>query len=265
MSTLKKIVPKIIKKQLIKALDSLMPKLGYRREVPQKLNFKKENLLETLFENIKTMGFSPKHIIDVGANHGAWTRETLKHFPNAYYTLLEPQKWLQTSFQDLLNTNSKIEVHAVGAGAETGSFLFTLVNRDDSCSFRYTKEEAEKEGFKQIEIPVVTLNKLVSKMPNVPVPDLIKIDAEGLDIEVLKGADTLFGKTEVFMVEASVNCKMFDNSVMNMINFMDQKGYTLFEITDLNRPFVPNVLWLVELVFVKKGGVLDTYKMKIEL
>ena len=42
---------------------------------------------------------------------------------------------------------------------------------------------------------------------------------------------------------------------------MDKKGYSLFEITDLNRPFQPQVLWLVELAFVKKQGIIDSYKI----
>ena len=211
------------------------------------------------------MGFFPKHIIDVGANHGNWTRETLNHFPDAFYTLLEPQNWLQPKFQDLLDKNDKISLHAVGAGAASGSFLFTLVNRDDSCTFRYTKEEADREGYKQIELPIITLNELVKSKTDLPFPDLVKIDAEGLDIEVLKGANTLFGKTEIFMVEASVNCKMLHNDVIKTINFMDQNGYVLFDITDLNRPFNPKLLWLVELVFVKKGGILDSYNLKVNL
>jgi hypothetical protein len=60
------------------------------------------------------------------------------------------------------------------------------------------------------------------------------------------------------MVEAGVVNKGFDNSFLNIINFMDQKGYRLFEITDLNRPFSMQVLWLVELVFIKKGGYIDS-------
>ncbi len=39
---------------------------------------------------------------------------------------------------------------------------------------------------------------------------------------------------------------------------MDAKGYCLFDITDLNRPWEKPVLWLVELVFVRKGGRLDS-------
>ncbi|MFZ3273450.1 MAG: FkbM family methyltransferase, partial [Lutibacter sp.] len=128
---------------------------------------------------------------------------------------------------------------------------------DDSCSFRYTEEEAKVAGFEQIEIPVVTLNKLLADS-DLPIPDIIKIDAEGLDLEVLKGASNLFGKTEIFMVEAGVVNKIFDNSFLKLINFMDQNNYRLFDITDINRPFQPKVLWLVELVFVKKDGYIDS-------
>jgi hypothetical protein len=80
-----------------------------------------------------------------------------------------------------------------------------------------------------------------------------KIDAEGLDLEVLKGASNYFEKTEIFMVEAGV---LSQNLIIafKIINFM-MEGYRLFDISDLNRPFQPRVLWLVELVFIKIMGL----------
>lgn len=217
----------------------------------------KDYLLFNFYNTLKKMGFTPKHIVDVGANHGTWTRQALSHFPEANYTLLEPQYWLKDSFQDILDTNSRVQFYPVGAGEKKGSFQFTIVDRDDSCSFRYSPEEAKEAGFEQIEIPVVTLNDLLSNSV-LPVPDIIKIDAEGLDIEVLRGASDFFGKTEIFMVEAGVVNKLFDNSLLKLINFMNENNYRLFEITDINRPFQLQVLWLVELVFVKKNGFIDT-------
>ncbi|AWG21446.1 FkbM family methyltransferase [Flavobacterium faecale] len=254
----------LLKRVLLQLVNPVALKLGYVR-VNKKhgLNFddfNKNNLLNIFFSNLKKMGFEPKHIVDIGANHGTWTREVLTHFPEAYYTLLEPQSWLKKSFNDLLESNSKIQFYPVGAGAEKGSFQFTIVDRDDSCSFRYTPDEAKEAGFEQIEIPVVTLDGLLQES-KLPIPDIIKIDAEGLDIEVLKGASNYFGKTEIFMVEAGVFMTEFDNSILKMINFMEEKDYRLFEITDMNRPFKPQVLWLVELVFIKKNGIIDSYKI----
>ena len=254
-----------VRNALTKILNPLVIRLGYvhwSKATIEKDVHGKNSLLEVFFRNIKEMGFIPQHIIDVGANHGTWTRETLKYFPDAYYTLVEPQEWLKPSLQDLLDTNSKITFNPFGAGAKSGSFMFTIVDRDDSCSFRYTEEEARAEGFKQVEIPIITLNEILHKNRTLPFPDLVKIDAEGLDIEVLEGASDLIGKTEVFLVEAAIFNKEFENSLLNMVNYMDQKGYRLFELTDLNRPFQPNVLWLVELAFIKKGGIIDSYQIK---
>lgn len=252
-------IKKFFKKILTKVLDPIIIKLGYKKNINRAEQYliSKNSLLDIFFSNLLSMGFVPKHIVDVGANHGTWTRETLKYFPDAHYTLIEPQYWLKDSFQNILDSNPKVQFYPVGAGEKDGKFNFTIVDRDDSCTFRFSNEEAKVSGFKQLEIPVVTLNGLFSDS-ELPIPDIIKIDAEGLDIEVLKGASNFFGKTEIFMVEAGVVNKSFDNSFLKLINFMDEKGYRLFDITDINRPFQPKVLWLVELVFVKKNGFIDT-------
>ena len=252
-------------KTSIKSIVSVLIKpiatrAGYVKKSTSKgPSFEKDKLLENFFNNIKTMGFTPKHIVDVGANHGTCTREAIKYFPNAKYSLIEPQNWLQTSFQDLLDKNPKIKYYPIGVGSEIGSFKFTIVDRDDSCSFRFTEEEAKAEGFEQKEIAVSTINELFKESN--PAPDLIKIDAEGLDLKVLEGASDFFGKTEVFMVEASVGNKNIENNTLNVIKFMDEKGYSLFEITEMNRPFKPKMLWLLELVFVKKGGILSKFEI----
>jgi FkbM family methyltransferase len=220
----------------------------------------KQSLLETLYHNLHKIGFTPKHIVDIGANHGTWTREALKHFPEAHYTLIEPQKRLRSSMEDLLHSNPKIQLHNVGAGSQVGSFSFTIVDRDDSCNFLMSKEEANARGFEQIEVPVTTLDTLLENS-TLPIPDLIKIDAEGLDLEVLKGAQSFLGKTEIILVEAAVFNKTMPNTAASVITYMDQQGYTLFEVTDLNRPFSPPLLWLIELAFIKKGGIIDSYNL----
>ena len=232
-------------------------KIGFDKYLFKNNNiYDKDNLLHSLFSMLNKINFRPNHIVDVGANHGTWTRKALQYFPDAYYTLLEPQEKLKNSIKDLVKENSKVIFHAVGAGSKTGSFMFTIVDRDDSCSFIYSEEKAMAMGFTQVEIPVVALNEFLPKT-GLPVPDLIKIDAEGLDLEVLAGADDYFGITEVFMVEAAVMNKNYENSALKIITFLDNHGYRLFDITDLNRTPNINALWLLELVFIKKGGIID--------
>ena len=202
---------KFLKKTVSFLIKPIATRAGYVKKSSSKgPSFEKDKLLENFFNNIKTMGFVPQHIVDVGANHGTWTREAIKYFPNANYSLVEPQNWLQPSFQDLLDKNPKIKYYPMGVGSEIGSFKFTIVDRDDSCSFRFTEEEAKARGFEQKEIAVSTINELFKETN--PAPDLIKIDAEGLDLKVLEGASDFFGRTEVFMVEAGVGNKNIENA-----------------------------------------------------
>lgn len=245
-------------KLLIKSsLEPIFNKLGFIRKDLITFSNGTENkdaLINNFFNLLKQNNFKPKHIVDVGANRGYWTKEVIKVFPNAYYTLFEPQKDLQKYMSDFLG--GKIECNAVGVGSSSGTFKFTIVDRDDSCNFRMSEEEANKKGMKQVDIDIVTLNSFFAKTKK-PKPDLIKIDAEGLDLEVLKGATDFLGKTEVILIEASVVSPAFSNDMQTVINTMDSYGYKLFDITDLNRPFSNKVLWLVELAFVLKNGTLD--------
>ncbi|MAZ72139.1 MAG: FkbM family methyltransferase [Flavobacteriaceae bacterium] len=253
-----------IKKLLIKLTKPFASKLGYVMPNSKKLkklsSNSKNGLLNNFYALLKVMDFKPGHIVDIGANRGTWTREALQHFPDAQFSLFEPQYWLRESIRDITDTNSNVQFNPFGVGKEKGSFKFTIVDRDDSCSFKYSEEEAKNRGFKQIDLPVVTLNDFINEK-NLPCPDIIKIDAEGLDLEVLEGANNFFGKTEIYLIEAAVVNPNVPNTVMRVINYMDNVGYKLFDITDLNRPFRTKVLWLVELVFIKNDGFVDNYKI----
>lgn len=246
-------------------LQKIINVFGYKlirlQPAKPKKNSEKQQLLHTVFNNLLQAGFQPKHIIDIGANKGHWTREALRFFPNSKFTLIEPQERLKPHFQTLLDTNANIRYKAVGVGKEAGSFAFTLHERDDSCSFRFTEEEAQQRGYQQIKIPVVTLASLAEDKTDWPRPDLIKIDAEGLDEEVIEGAGNLLGTAEVFLVEATVNNLDMKNTVLRMMQLMEKHGYRFYDITDLNRPFAQEVLWLVEMAFIRKGGIVDHYKV----
>jgi FkbM family methyltransferase len=244
----------LIKRKLSNLLHPLIIRLGYNKKL------KEFNPLEAFFSLLKEIGYDPVHIVDVGANHGSWTRTALKYFPNAYFTLLEPQKWLEQYFKDLLESNPKVKFYNYGAGSASGSFKFTIGNRDDTSSFRLTEDEAKKQGFSQIDVEVVTLNEFIVKQ-NLLQPDVIKIDAEGFDLEVLKGSSSFFEKTEIFLVEVAVVAKEIENSFLRVLTYMDQNGYKLFDITELNRPFEPKILWLAELVFIRKDGIIDSKKI----
>lgn len=203
---------------------------------------------EVLFAVLQRSGFSPTHVIDVGANHGNWTRSALRFFPEARYTLLEPQDQLKAHIQDLLAEGKDITWINAGASDETGTLAFHLAHRDDSSTF------LPGGGAAAIPMKVWSLDDLVVEY-KLPVPQLVKIDAEGFDLKVLRGASRLLGQTDIFLVEAAVLCP-FENSVAAIVQFMLERGYRLIDITEINRSPKHNVLWLTELAFLRKESPL---------
>jgi FkbM family methyltransferase len=209
--------------------------------------------LEHFFATVKNLGFEPTYIIDVGANHGEWTRKSLIYYPNAAVTMIEPQEHLKVNVQDLL-TRPNIKWITAGAGSENKVVKFTIAERDDSSTFVLSEQEAAKHGMKQIDMQLVTLNKVVADNGS-KIPELIKIDAEGLDLDVIDGASDLIGKTEIILLEAAVCAHGIDNKISLTISKMNELGYQPFDITDLNYSPRQGILWLVEIVFVRNGGV----------
>ena len=211
---------------------------------------------DTFFECLVNIGFEPRHVVDIGAHMGGWTRSSMKYFPAAQYTLFEPQRELLESQADLERSNVT-RVYA-GVGPASGTQKLTSHERPDSYSFAWSEEEASSAGQQQVEMEVVSLDDFLANAGSaLPPPDIIKIDAEGWDIEVLKGANEALSKTQVVLMEAGVMNKQFTNTAQRVINAMAELDFVLFDITDLNRTVRDRGLWNVELAFVRAGGPLE--------
>jgi FkbM family methyltransferase len=211
-------------------------------------------MLEPFLALLAKLNFAPRHIIDVGANRGDWTRTARRFFPDAHYTLVEPQGHLKAYSGDLLDGPNKIDWIDGGVADQAGTLMFTMAARDDTSTFALSKEVAEALGERQVPMEVKTLNEIVAASA-AGIPEMVKIDAEGWDLKVLAGASHLLGKTEIFLVEAAI-CAPQENSLSEVVRFMNASGYRLMDITDLNRSPKQGVLWLCEAAFVRNGSPL---------
>jgi len=208
--------------------------------------------LEHFFSLLKRYGFNPKHIVDVGANKGMWTRRALPFFPDASFTLIEPQDHLKVHIEDLLDRGCKIAWINAGLADQSGTLPFTISYRDDSSSFAPTPVDATAP---RISVRVTTLNEIILTT-STPAPEMVKIDAEGFDLKVLAGSSDLLGITEIFFVEVTICSPGYENTIARVIHRMDEAGYKVVDITDLNRSTKYGVLWLCELAFLRNDSAL---------
>ena len=231
-------------------------RLGYRLIKIEPPKPPQEASMRPLFLSLIQGGFEPRCIIDVGANRGIWTRAAIKHFPRAKFVMVEPHADLKRYSSDLLKAEGQVQWITAGVADRTAVLPFHIARRDDSGSFVDGWSEPPAQGDSIVNVEVTTLNEL-ARLHCPEGADIVKIDAEGLDLKVLAGASELLGKTDLFLVEAAVFPRA-DNSLAEVVCRMTAAGYRTVEITDVNRSPRHGIAWLCELAFLRNGcGWLD--------
>lgn len=176
----------------------------------------------------------------------------MRFFPEAEYVLVEPQGHLQAHVQDLLAAGRKLTWLPVGVSDAPGRMFLTIAPDDVSSNFGLTPEQAAAHGYRQAMVDVRTLDGIVAETGG-GIPELVKIDAEGFEMKALAGATSLLGRTDVIFLEAAVCATGIENTMATVIGVMDRAGYQMIDLVELNRSPKHGVLWLCELVFMRRG------------
>lgn len=135
-------------------------------------------------------------IIDIGANRGQFLMEYVKYFPRARFYCFEPLENECLHLKELIkNYNNDITIINSALGNEDGTKKMykheyspssSILDTTDKCLEYYPQIKNQSK----IEIPITTLDRYTSRV-NVGENNeiLLKIDVQGYELEVLKGAE----------------------------------------------------------------------------
>ncbi len=204
-------------------------------------------------KGIKSRGADVKNILDIGAHKADWSLMTSDIFPKAAYYMIEPQDEMKPYIETFLKTHNGAWFQG-GAGAENGEL--TLSVWDDFAGSSFLLPEGEESGKQQRKVPIYTVDYLI-ETKKMPVPDICKIDVQGFEIEVLKGAKTILGKTDIFILEASLFRFSPNQPLLHeIIDFMVQNGYVIYDFAGFaNRP-MDKALGQLDICFVLENSPL---------
>jgi FkbM family methyltransferase len=204
-------------------------------------------------KGIKSRGADVKNILDIGAHKADWSLMTSDIFPKAAYYMIEPQDEMKPYIETFLKTHNGAWFQG-GAGAENGEL--TLSVWDDFAGSSFLLPEGEESGKQQRKVPIYTVDYLI-ETKKMPVPDKCKIDVQGFEIEVLKGAKKILGKTDIFILEASLFRFSPNQPLLHeIIDFMVQNGYVIYDFAGFaNRP-MDKALGQLDICFVLENSPL---------
>ncbi len=133
-----------------------------------------------------------KTFIDVGANMGLISRSVRLHSPDCKIFCFEP---LEENAALCRLNNPDVVVETCAVGDKDGSTELLV----DSCGFMAS---SIKFGYAQQprKVPLITLDGYFKSMPDLKI-DLIKIDVEGMELNVLEGAKETIKRSKRVIAE----------------------------------------------------------------
>jgi FkbM family methyltransferase len=204
----------------------------------------------SLITRLARIGFRCDYAVDVGAHKGGWTIELLSHFPESHVILVEPQ----TDFLELLrlrDSNPKVHVFQCGAAPSNGKMLFRHHARSDSSSFsldpRLNSKNEELINVRRID------SLIVEAWGEGVFPQLLKIDAEGFDLEVLEGASKVIRNIPVIIIEAGITNRFFRNSLLEVQKKLDELGFDLIDVSSAVKNPTTGFDWNCDATFVNRN------------
>ena len=231
-------------------LKSILP-FSYKRSVKEHLGVPS---LHWSLQNLKKKGFNPTSVADIGAFEGDWTLDFLEVFPSCKIIMIEPQSSKEKILGQLCNKfpNVIYQKALLSSGCkkvifhenETASHIVNAAVNNDDKSLIITQ----------------TFDEILENL-HFTLPQFLKLDVQGHELEVLKGAPKALAAAEVCMLEISL--LMLDDGAplaLDVMKFMDEADFQLYDISQfMRRPF-DKALYQLDVLFVKKNSAWITDK-----
>jgi FkbM family methyltransferase len=172
-------------------------------------------------------------VIDVGAHHGQFALFAHHRFPRARLFCFEPQPAAQRIIHQVFPGPGAIEIFDAALGSDSSAGQAMHVSKlDDSSSLlpiteRYTTAFPGTDEATTITVPVKRLDDLLAE-PAPPRPCLLKIDVQGYELEVLRGADHVLGGVDEVFLECSF-VELYTGQALagELIAYLWTKSFTL--------------------------------------
>lgn len=197
-------------------------------------------------ERLHRYGINFQTVIDVGASNGMWTREVIRHFPDAQYFLIDARREHEAALAAFATEHENVRYAICAAADRPGEVHFHAGDLFGGL--------ASHEAFTEhdIVVPARTLNE-IAVSEALQSPYFIKLDTHGFEEQILNGGDQILAATNLAVIEG-YNHRMGHGNLLfpELCASMTRRGFRCIDWFDpLFRPH-DGSFWQADFAFVRE-------------
>lgn len=214
-------------------------------------SFEESTNLLGFLRKLQRKGITIQTVYDIGAHKGLWTKNASKILTKSKFYLFEPNEIHNKEldaigysyFNCLLGDIPGRKVNFYAAG-QTGDSYFKEKNPiyDDS-----TKKQ-------------MVLNTLdyFQETEGIPKPNLIKIDTQGSELLILKGALNLLKEVSIIIIELAVtNMNIGAPNFSDVVKFLEDHDFVPVQLVEVHK--VINILVQIDIAFMNRKLFIEIF------
>jgi FkbM family methyltransferase len=211
------------------------------------------------FNKIKSLGIPVETVIDIGVLTG--TGELMAAFGDRKHLLVEPiVEWNDTIKRNYAKAGIDFTLANVASSNADGTMNMETSTVYPGQPISHARLTDKSQGANLRTVLVRKLDTLLREYP-LPGPYLLKIDVDGVEVQILEGSLETLPKTNVIVIEANVR------NFIERASFLLNNGFELFDIVD--PCYYDDQLRQFDLVFLNSRMVtergLDMYKKAFDM
>jgi FkbM family methyltransferase len=196
-------------------------------------------------EHLRSLGLPMRHFFDVGASNGSWSTIMTRLFPDATFDMFEPLVDLAPSYRIEMRSNlelfPRLRLHKFALGQQRQRLKMYLDTNNPASSTALNWRTAPAE-IARADVDMITLDEAVREL-DLPAPDVIKMDTQGGELDVLKGATRTLPRVKVLLLECWLWRAYAQDTplLLEIANWLRQFDFHLWDFGDDNcHAGVPN-------------------------
>lgn len=170
-------------------------------------------------------------IFDVGAHKGQTSSHFFKLFPQSFIHAFEPSPYLFAEIEKNLSKRKNIRCHNFALG-ETNEKAFLTRPKSDLCGQVVKTQKNNSTSISVRRLDEFCLDENISAI------DLLKIDVEGNELSVLKGASGMFERNAIraIFLECDFNKEDKQHSYFfDIFDFLSKENFCFHGLFDVVR------------------------------